>query len=92
VHPLEIFSDIEDSTYVSAGGEGLDQYRVKVGGNRSDTLFPSPDRIPRDFLRFQVYVAIRARELPIVTKVRYEFTTPTGYSIQGERNLRSTTV
>ena len=90
LRPLDFFSDFEDTHYISGGDTDPDRFRVKVGGNEDATLFPSPDQVPRDYLDFAVHVEIIAEELPVTTRVSYEFATPTGYSIRGEHELEVT--
>ncbi len=85
--PLEFFSDFDDSTYIVGGDKSPDRYRVKVGGDGDQTLFPSPTHVPRDYLDFTVYVSIKPEDLPVVTKIGYEFVNPTGASVQGKHEL-----
>lgn len=93
VKPLEFFGDFEASTILVYAGHRI-EHRVKVGGDKDSTLFPSPlsgglDH-PRDYLHFHVPVSIRSKSLPVTTTIKYEFATPIGHSIRGEHQLQLT--
>jgi hypothetical protein len=70
------------------------EHRVKIGGDKDSTLFPSPPGAPLDHpldrLHFFVPVQIRSSSLPATTTIRCEFWTPTGHNVRDERRLQLT--
>jgi hypothetical protein len=88
IQPLQFFGGFEEQTNIISSDDAPDLVRIKVGGNKDDTLFPSsPDGAALDQHHFTISVSIKADKLPITTPIRYEFAAPSGYSMQGETSI-----